>query len=148
MEFWYSNLTWHTSPDNLCANKRQLPQRKKAKAISDDFVDSDSLIHAKEEKVSYSPYSSHSVSSLFFISNTIPSVCYLELFVIYIVKVTTKLTLIRSQLPARLFYPLIAGILTHFFPFVQKNSGVRMQYCYLFCDDYDSGVTRISFHWG
>lgn len=46
--------------DNICANKRQLPQRKKAKAISDDFVDSDSLIHAKEEKVSYSPYSSHS----------------------------------------------------------------------------------------
>ena len=24
-----------------------------------------------------------------------------------------------------------------FFPFVQKNSGVRMQYCYLFCDDYE-----------
>ncbi|KAL5262226.1 hypothetical protein ACHWQZ_G007818 [Mnemiopsis leidyi] len=47
------------SNDNFCTNKRQLPQRKKAKAISDDFVDSDSLIHAKEEKVSYSPYSSN-----------------------------------------------------------------------------------------
>ena len=28
-------------------------------------------------------------------------------------------------------------ISTHFFPFVQKNIGVRMQYCYLFCDDYE-----------
>lgn len=48
--------------DNICSNKRQLPQRKKAKAISEDFVDSDSLIHTKEEKVSYSPYSANSVS--------------------------------------------------------------------------------------
>lgn len=45
--------------DSFSASRRQLPQRKKAKIISEDFVDSDSVFDTKDDKISYSPYSSY-----------------------------------------------------------------------------------------
>lgn len=48
--------------DSFSASRRQLPQRKKAKIISEDFVDSDSVFDTKDDKISYSPYSSYNVS--------------------------------------------------------------------------------------